>query len=50
MTCGQEGCLENTRWPNRSVCWKNGFCPEHFWGNSSWRYKHKRFRSENYEV
>ena len=41
MTCGQEGCLVNTRWPNRSECWsKAQRCPKHYWGNE--RYRHKR--------
>jgi len=46
MTCGKEGCNNKTRWPNRSICWKNGLCQKHFWGSSTWRYKHKKFRSE----
>ena len=44
MTCGQQGCLENTRWPNRAVCWKNGFCQKHFWGKERYTPKNSRFR------
>lgn len=49
MTCGKEGCLENTRWASRHECWRNGLCQKHYWGDSTWRYKHKRFRSETFE-
>jgi len=46
MTCGQQGCLENTRWPNKHECWRSGKCPKHYWGDSTWRYQKKRFRSD----
>jgi len=44
MTCGQKGCLENTRWPNRAECWKNGLCQIHYWDESrylKWNQKKK---------
>lgn len=43
MTCGQEGCLVNTRWPNKHECWRVAQrCPEHYWGKE--RYLRKKFR------
>lgn len=44
MTCKREGCLNNTRHPNRSECWKNGLCESCFWGNSNNRYRRKNAR------
>lgn len=41
LTCGQEGCIINTRWPNRAECWREAQrCPKHYWGNE--RYHHKK--------
>ena len=51
MTCKEEGCINNTRWPNRSECWRNGLCPEHYWNSKAkrdWRHKNEKRMFENF--
>lgn len=47
MTCKKEGCLNNTRWPNRSECWiKAQLCQEHYWDKKRYNPKGSRFRPQ----
>jgi len=39
MTCKIKDCLINTRNPNRFICWQNGLCPKHYWGDSIQRFR-----------